>query len=340
MNLLEKIVFKLTGQRQEKQPPNLLTDTQNVIKSVQAEIDGDLITYWGAANSSIAGNDGIVFGELLRNRKPAEKLYLMIKSNGGSGESSLRILNLLRQHYSYIVALVPSNCASAATMLALGANEIWMGPLSYLTAVDTSITHDLSPVDKDDDLVSVSQNELDRVLKLWNGESKKKDANAYKSLYEHIHPLVFGAVDRASSLSIKLTSEILSYHMKNTAEIDKISHQLNSEYPSHGYPITPREALKLGLPVKDLPEVLNSRLMELNHLYSQMAQRCYTDYSEYKYHNNQIYTVIERLGLQTYYQTDKDFTWRKEDKSWVSGNDDSGWKKNDQEGNIRNFYIR
>ena len=35
-----------------------------------------------------------------------------------------------------------------------------MGPLAYLTAVDTSLTHELSPVDRGNDRVSVSLDEL------------------------------------------------------------------------------------------------------------------------------------------------------------------------------------
>jgi CRISPR/Cas system CMR-associated protein Cmr1 (group 7 of RAMP superfamily) len=64
--------------------------------------------------------------------------------------------------------------------------------------------------DKYNDLVSVSQNELDRVLRLWEERKQPSDQNPYNQLYKYIHPLVFGSVDRASSLSIKLTTEILS----------------------------------------------------------------------------------------------------------------------------------
>ena len=65
----------------------------------------------------------------------------------------------------------------SATMLALGADEIHMGPLAFLTAVDTFITHDLSPVDKDNDLVRIGTNELERVLKLWHHEAKRAGGN-------------------------------------------------------------------------------------------------------------------------------------------------------------------
>jgi hypothetical protein len=37
-------------------------------------------------------------------------------------------------------------------MIALGADEIHMGPLAFLTAVDTSLRHELSPTDIDNEL--------------------------------------------------------------------------------------------------------------------------------------------------------------------------------------------
>ena len=81
--------------------------------------------------------------------------------------ASLRMVHLLRQYTSRLTVLAPLNCASAATMLALGADAIGMGPLSYLTAVDTSLEHDLSPVDHTNNLVAVSNDEVDRVIRLW-----------------------------------------------------------------------------------------------------------------------------------------------------------------------------
>lgn len=320
------------------EPPILYEQTQEIIKSIRAFYKNDFMVYWGANNSSIAPNDVVVFHEILKNKK-STNLCLFIKSTGGSGKVALRLIHLLRTVYEKITVLVPMECASAATMLALGADEIKMGPLSYLTAIDTSIIHELSPVDADGDHVSVNQNELDRVMKLWNKEKRKNEKNPYKELYKYIHPLVFGAVDRASSLSIKLTNEILSYHMKDEEKINSISNHLNSEYPSHGYPITSLEAKALGLNVELLEDNVHEKLIELNHLYSEMAQRAYTDYNEYKYHDNQIFKVIETETTQVYYQKNKDMIWRKDDKQWVEANDKSSWVKVEN-GDKKIFHIR
>jgi ClpP class serine protease len=288
-----------------KKPPILFNGTQKIVKKITKQLDGDFLTYWTSGNSRIVDEDVIAFFETLRNRKNKPKLYFFVKSGGGSGEGSLRIVNLLRKFYKRITAFVPLDCASAATMLVLGADAIHMGPLGYLSAIDTSIKHDLSPMDKFNDLTSVSQIELERVVKLWDGKKQKNDVNPYTELYKHIHPLVFGSVDRASSLSIKITTDILSYHLKNEKKAQRISDHLNSEYPSHSYPITFAKAKQIGLNVSLLDNDLNDDLLKLNALYSEMAQLSYTDYDELNYHDNEILKFVERPDAQMFYQKDK-----------------------------------
>ena len=225
----------------------------------------------------------------------------------------------------------------------LGADEIQMGPLAFITAVDTSLQHELSPVNKDNNLVYVSQDELARVIKLWKEQANNNDSNPYEHIYKYIHPLVLGAVDRASSLSIKLCKDILSYHMDNQKLIDDISNSLNSAYPSHNYPITIREAKKLGLNVKEMDEKLNESLMALNEYYSEMGQKSCTDYDEFNYHDNEILNIHEGTGVQIYYQEDKDWHYRTEERRWIPMNDNSGWIKNTLINGKQNksiFHIR
>lgn len=326
-----------------KSPPKLYNETQIIIEDISKEIDGDFISYWISANSMINSDDIVAFYEILKNNKNKDKLYLFLKSDGGSGEASLRITNLLRKFYNNITVLIPLDCASAATMLALGADKIKMGPLSYLTAIDTSIRHDLSPIDKDNDRVSVSQNEVSRVLNLWEKNKSVNDKNPFTEIYNHIHPLVIGSIDRATSLSIKLTTDILSYHMNDREEAEKISNILNSDYPSHSYPITIQEAKKIGLKTEELDDELNKKLLTLNELYSEMAQLAYTDYDEANYHDNEILKVIEGKCTKLFYQKDKDWHYRTEERRWIPLNDNSSWRKISKVNNKieeKSFYIR
>lgn len=306
-------------------PPILFPKTQTLIKKIQSSKKIKLLSYWNSIRGSICQNDVNAVYEIIKDWPIQDKIYLFIKSDGGDGKASLRIINLLRKHTKKLIVMIPGECSSAATMLALGADEIHMGPLAFLSAVDTSLTHDLSPIDKNNDLVSVSQDELTRVVKLW--DESKKDENPYPSLYPYIHPLVFGAVDRASSLSIKLCSDILSYHTNDKQRAAEISMVLNSNYPSHNYPILLKEAKEIGLNVKQLDKSINDSLFELNNLYSKMAQKALTDYDENNYHDNEIRNIIEAEGIQIYYQVDKDWHYRNDERRYVSLNDNSSWYK-------------
>ena len=309
-----------------KTPPILIAKTQALLKKIQPKVDGVLLTYWTSTSGSVCDNDVMAMQELLQDLGPQRHLTLVVKSDGGSGMAALRMVHLLRQYTRRLTLLAPLNCASAATMLALGADRIGMGPLSYLTAVDTSLEHDLSPVDHTNNLVAVSNDEVERVIRLWKESSgRNTTVNPYQELYKYLQPLVIGALDRASSLSLMLCREILGYHMKDKTKADRISRQLNSSYPAHQYPITSREARRLGLDVFDLDPELDQLLQDLNLVYSEMGQRAITDFDELNHHDNEITNILEGSGLHVFYQVEKDWHYRKEERRWVPMNDVSAW---------------
>lgn len=310
-----------------KSPPILFEKTQKILRQIESKVGEPFITYWNSPNGSICANDVSGLFGILRSLGQIPRLSLFINSAGGSVEASLRLVHLLRQFVRRLTALVPLECASAATMLALGADRILMGPLAHLSAVDTSLTHDLSPIDRDNNRVRVSQDELHRVVRLWQKEGRKDGSNPYQSLYAYVHPLVIGAVDRSSALSTKLCVEILSYHVKDRKKVERISNILNSEYPSHGYPITLREARRIGLKAEPLGEDINQLLFELNEIYAEMGQRASTDFDERSSHDNSILNILEGNGLQIFFQNDKDWHYRIEERRWVALNDKSGWRK-------------
>jgi hypothetical protein len=288
-------------------------------------VEGTFLTYWTSESGSICSNDVQAMYEALQAVRPGERITIFVKSDGGDGTSSLRLIHLLREYARQLIVLAPLECASAATMLALGADEIHMGPLAFLTPIDTSLEHQLGPVDPRNETTFVGQDELHRVVTLWEKHASGGDINPFQELYKYLHPLVIGAVDRATSLSIRLCTEILDYHLEDHAEAQRIANALNSMYPAHEYPITSREARKLGLNVSPLAAELNQLLLELNKLYSEMGQRAVTDHDEFNYHNNEIVNIIEGQGVQLYFQNDKDWHYRKEERQWVSLNVESCW---------------
>jgi hypothetical protein len=324
-------------------PPVLFERTQQIVEKLEAELGEPVLTYWNSSKGSICQNDVPGLYGLLQRLGKVDRLSLLIKSDGGSGQASLRMVNLLRQYTKHLTVLAPFECQSAATMLALGADRILMGPLAHLSAVDTSLTHDLSPIDRDNDRVSVSQDELQRVVALWQRQAKDDKNNPYESLFQYVHPLVIGAVDRASALSTKLCLEILSYHMEDSEKAEEISNTLNSGYPSHSYPITLREAQRIGLHVEPMEDAVSHLLFELNEVYSEMGQNAYSDYDERNAHDNSIANVMEARGFQIFFQLNKDWHYRSEERRWIAMNDKSGWKRAqmvDGVLSVSTFHIR
>ncbi|WP_408648697.1 SDH family Clp fold serine proteinase [Tumidithrix elongata] len=327
-----------------KQPPLLFDETQTIIAKLEILTGYKILAYWTSARGGVCSNDVLALYEVFKKIGPGEKIAIFIKSSGGNVEASLQFVNLVREYYKNMIALVPLECASAATMIALGADEIQMGALAYLTAIDSSLTHQLSPIDElHNRRVSVSQDELARIVALWNSNSQDGQGNPYTDIFKYVHPLVVGAIDRASSLSIKLCEEILSYHIEDREECERISKVLNSNYPSHSYPITVREAKRIGLKISSLSPTVNDLLIDLNTLYSEMAQKAITDFNEYNYHDNEILNILETIGSQVYYQNDQDLAYMKEERRWQSLNNESSWRRIellDGEKVMSQFHIR
>jgi hypothetical protein len=314
-------------QRATKSPPILFEKTQELIARIQCVLDAPLITYWNSTSGSICSSDVVALYAILRRLGPKPRLNLLVRSGGGYGNASLRMVHLLREFTTDLTVLAPLDCESAATMLALGANRIKMGPLAYLSAVDTSLTHDLSPVDRDNERVKVGHDELERLMRLWRGQIGAGKPFAYEAIFPFVHPLVIGAVDRASALSERLCMEILSYHIDDRERARAISHTLNTDYPSHSYPITIREAQRIGLKVEPMSDDVNGLLLELNEVYSEMGQKATTDFDESNSHDSSVLNIIEAEGLLIFFQNDKDWHYRPEERRWVTLNNNSNWRR-------------
>jgi ClpP class serine protease len=76
------------------------------------------------------------FEELLFNASPTQPLHLLLWSPGGDGEVAVRLVRSAQARCSELTVIVPDIAKSAATLFALGADKILMGPASDLGPVD------------------------------------------------------------------------------------------------------------------------------------------------------------------------------------------------------------
>lgn len=93
-----------------------------------------------ASNVAITLGDLQGFMNAAANLDQMRELDLLITSPGGSPEATESIISYLRTQFDHIRAFVPVAAMSAATMLALGCDEIVMGAHSQLGPIDPQFT--------------------------------------------------------------------------------------------------------------------------------------------------------------------------------------------------------
>jgi ClpP class serine protease len=80
-----------------------------------------------------------LFEELLCTVGAEDELHILLSSPGGDGETAIRMLRAVHSRCRRLVVVVPDQAKSAATLIALGADEILMGPASDLGPIDPQI---------------------------------------------------------------------------------------------------------------------------------------------------------------------------------------------------------
>ena len=105
---------------------------QDLIRAYEARIGVRLIVVIDIIDSDIVTN----LEEHLFGIDPGCDLHLLLRSPGGSAEQAIRAVRSLQSRCNRLSVVVPDMAKSAATLLALGADEIRLGPTSDLGPVD------------------------------------------------------------------------------------------------------------------------------------------------------------------------------------------------------------
>ncbi|MGH7238950.1 MAG: SDH family Clp fold serine proteinase, partial [Candidatus Saccharimonadales bacterium] len=126
-----------------------------LIQSIQGLRNSRVITYVtsdrpGPVGARVAPDVIPLFSNQLRKITPAgkvSKIDLFLYSAGGDTMVPWRLVSMIREHCEQFSVLVPYKAHSAATMIALGADEIVMSDLSELSPIDPSTANVFNPQD-------------------------------------------------------------------------------------------------------------------------------------------------------------------------------------------------
>ena len=244
----------------------------------QARKDRLVVTY---ITSTRAGHEiqiaddavPLIFEHLEANRDLAENgVDLFIHSNGGSGTVPWRVVSLIRQYTENFAVLVPHHAFSAATLIALGADEIVMHKMGCLGPIDPSVANAFNPQNPQNpgQSVPISVEDVSAFFKLVKDEvgitHEDELVRAFIAMTDKVHPLALGNVQRSHSQSRLMASKLLKLHMDESLEheIAQLIDTLKSNLFFHGHPIN-REEAKKDLKLKvTIPEAdLESKVWEL-----------------------------------------------------------------------------
>ena len=125
-------------QRQVQQAHTQTLNRQDLIKKIEKRMGVKLLVYVSKLNYPIDYNDIHIIGSMLESIGDTDNISLLIQSGGGVGTVAEKIVEMIR-HYckeKTFTVVVPNVAKSAATMIALGADEIIMGVTSELGPID------------------------------------------------------------------------------------------------------------------------------------------------------------------------------------------------------------
>lgn len=209
---------------------------------------------------------------LLLPSRPVRKLDLFLCSNGGSGTVPWRLVSLFREFSESFNVLIPYRAYSAASLIALGADEIVMHPFAELGPIDPTVSNEFNPVDEATrGKMGISVEDVSayiHFIKSTVGITHQDElVKAVEILATKVHPLALGNVERFLSQSRMIARKILRTHMASADEhtIHDIVENMASKLYFHGHPINRKEAREdLGLKVSTRKDArLESAMWEL-----------------------------------------------------------------------------
>lgn len=206
------------------------------------------------------------FYEMLVSLGDTDNLDLFLLSPGGFSDPGFKIARLCQEvTKGKFSVLIPYYAKSAATMLALGADELVMGPPSELGPIDPQIRlpsqNRQLPLHALRDALGYVE---DRVVE------KPELAALYWPLIQTLDLMSLGDYDREIQSAKQYAQNLLCQRMfKNNPErAEEVAKKLTEEYKRHNYVIDRREASEvLKLNVIDAPSDVWKAMWQLHNLY-------------------------------------------------------------------------
>jgi len=237
---------------------------KQLIQQIEGLRKSRVITYLtsdrqGPINARVAMDIIPIISKQLQTIGKTENIDLFLYSSGGDTMVPWRLVSMMREYCDKFSVLVPYKAHSAATMIALGADEIVMSDLSEISPIDPSTANVFNPQDPQNaqNRIPISVEDVMAYFDLAknkfgikNDEELSRIFNKFVEANPQIHPLALGNVNRIHNLIRMLAKRLLKSHKAQLKEdeIEKLVDYFTEKLYSHQYLIGRKEAKEdLGL---------------------------------------------------------------------------------------------
>jgi ClpP class serine protease len=234
-------------------------ERKKLIAAIEQKRKSRLICYLTSDRqnaSAIIAKDALPrFHNHLRQVGEVPRLDVLLFTSGGDTLAAFGLARLFREFAKWVGVLIPDRCLSAGTLVALGANQIYMTRAGTLSPIDPSVTTQLNPLSEGPvqglrQLLPVSVESVAGFRNLieedWKIRKEEMLAQLLKVLSDKVHPLALGDVYRSQQQIGRLARQLLKKHRKkDDKQIQEIISTLTKDLGSHDYPISRTEAREL-----------------------------------------------------------------------------------------------
>lgn len=187
------------------------------------------------SNGGIDYNKTLDFFKIIRREPPIHDLDLIIDSGGGDIGMAVKIAEIC-EHYSHkFTVIVPFLAKSAATIIALSADDLILGKVGELGPIDPQVKHPTL------DLYFPASS-IKNALEFLESSN---DPDIRITMADKLDPLLIGAYIRSLDESKQYLSEVSI--IKNSDNSEEIIQAFTEKYMDHGYPITREICKRLSL---------------------------------------------------------------------------------------------
>ncbi len=202
-----------------------------------------------------------------------DKIELLIYSPGGHPEIAFQVMKFLRGRFKTVNVIVPLGAKSAATLMCLGADKIYMGELAELGPIDIQLGDPVeqggksfSPLDEFKSMEYMREMAIEWIdyyasimleqyeIPLHDGlrDAVPLVSALMRPIFERIDPIEMGGYRRAIAISEEYAKRMLA--ISGNPNHSAIVRRMVWDYPSHDFCIDFDEVAAIGLPVERLPE--------------------------------------------------------------------------------------